>query len=114
MSASDWPPAKSWLCPAGIAADGDLRLTGEAITTAARIQSMARPGEILLDERPSGPLAAGWRPTRGAVVLRGQSTAVELHILRGEAGAGPDPVPCRDAGTARRARPGARRHPRGA
>src|SRR5690242_14665770 len=30
--------------------DGDLRLTGEAITTAARIQSMAPPGEILLDD----------------------------------------------------------------
>ena len=29
---------------------GDLAVTGEAITTAARIQSLARPGEILLDE----------------------------------------------------------------
>jgi adenylate cyclase len=75
---------------AGIAADGDLRLTGEAITTAARIQSMARPGEILLDEATlraaRGRLATD---PRGAVVLRGQSTAVELHILRGEAGMSP-------------------------
>jgi adenylate cyclase len=72
------------------AADGDLRLTGEAITTAARIQSMARPGEILLDEATvraaRGRLATD---PRGAVVLRGQSTAVGLHALRGEAGTGP-------------------------
>lgn len=71
----------------GPAADGDLRLTGEAITTAARIQSMARPGEILLDEatrRAARDRLATER--RGSVVLRGQSTAVELHGLRGETG----------------------------
>jgi class 3 adenylate cyclase len=67
--------------------DGDLRLTGEAITTAARIQSMARPGEILLDDA-TRQAARGRLATerRGEVVLRGQSTAVELHALRGEAG----------------------------
>ena len=73
----------------GPAADGDLRLTGEAITTAARIQSMARPGEILLDDatrRAARDRLATER--RGSVVLRGQSTAVELHGLRGEAGMG--------------------------
>lgn len=72
------------------AVDGDLRLTGEAITTAARIQSLARPGEILLDaatvRAARGRLATD---ARGAVVLRGQSVAVELHALRGEAGVGP-------------------------
>jgi class 3 adenylate cyclase len=72
------------------AADRDLRLTGAAITTAARIQSLARPGEILLDEATlraaRGRLAT---EPRGAVVLRGQSTTVELHALRGEAGVGP-------------------------
>jgi adenylate cyclase len=68
-------------------ADRDLRLTGEAITTAARIQSMARPGEILLDDA-TRQAARGRLATdpRGSVVLRGQSTAVELHGLRGEAG----------------------------
>lgn len=69
--------------------DGDLGLTGEAITTAARIQSLARPGEILLDgtTRASarGRLATA---DRGSVVLRGQSTAVEIHALLGEAGMG--------------------------
>ncbi len=75
---------------ASVAPDRDMRLTGVAITTAARIQSMARPGEILLDEATMraarGRLATD---PRGAVVLRGQSTAVELHGLRGEAGMGP-------------------------
>jgi adenylate cyclase len=69
--------------------DGDLRLTGEAITTAARIQSLARPGEILLD-------GATVRASRerlstepsGRVVLRGQAAAVELHALLDETGLG--------------------------
>ncbi len=69
------------------APDGDLRLTGEAITTAARIQSLARPGEIILDaatrQAARGRLAT---EPRGSVVLRGQSTAVDLYALRGEAG----------------------------
>ena len=56
------------------AATGDLSVTGEAITTAARIQSLARPGEILLDEAT----VRGGRERlvvddRGSVVLRGQS-----------------------------------------
>lgn len=69
--------------------DGDLGLTGEAITTAARIQSLARPGEILLD----GTTRVSARERlatadRGSVVLRGRSTAVEIHALLGEAGMG--------------------------
>ena len=71
-------------------ADGDLGLTGEAITTAARIQSLARPGEILLDaatlQAARGRLAAD---PAGSVVLRGQTTPIELLTLRGEAGMGP-------------------------
>jgi adenylate cyclase len=68
--------------------DGDLGLTGQAITTAARIQSLARPGQILLDEATRR--AARDRlatEAQGSVVLRGQSNAVELHDLRGESGA---------------------------
>jgi adenylate cyclase len=69
--------------------EGDLGLTGEAITTAARIQSLARPGEILLDgatvAAARGRLATD---DRGSVVLRGQSTPVQLNALRGEAGMG--------------------------
>jgi class 3 adenylate cyclase len=68
---------------------GDMGLTGEAITTAARIQSLARPGEILL-EGATLAAARGRLATeeRGSVVLRGQSTPVTLHALRGEAGSG--------------------------
>ena len=74
--------------------DGDLGLTGEAITTAARIQSLARPGEILLDGATLR--AARDRLTTepsGAVVLRGQAQAVELYTLHGGLGSGlGDPV----------------------
>ncbi len=65
----------------------DLALTGSAITTAARIQSLARPGEILLDA--STVAAARGRihtKSRGAVILRGQSHPVALHVLEGDPG----------------------------
>ncbi len=73
----------------GSGSGGDMGLTGEAITTAARIQSLARPGEILL-EGATVAAARGRLATeeRGSVVLRGQSTPVTLHALRGEAGSG--------------------------
>jgi adenylate cyclase len=66
---------------------GDLAVTGEAITTAARIQSLARPGEILLDEAT----VRGGRDRlavehRGSVILRGQSSVIGLYALSGELG----------------------------
>ena len=66
---------------------GDLAITGEAITTAARIQSLAGPGEILLDEAT----VRGGRDRlavddRGSVVLRGQSSVVHVYALTGEVG----------------------------
>jgi adenylate cyclase len=66
---------------------GDLAVTGEAITTAARIQGLARPGEILLDEAT----VRGARDRlvvegRGSVVLRGQSQEVRLFALTGQSG----------------------------
>ena len=67
----------------------DLALTGGAITTAARIQSLARPGEILLDAATVA--AARGRlvvADRGSVVLRGQSEPVSIHALEGELGLG--------------------------
>jgi adenylate cyclase len=69
--------------------EGDLGLTGEAITTAARIQSLARSGEIVMDAATVAA-ARGRLATdhRGSVILRGQSTPIELHSLRGEAGRG--------------------------
>jgi class 3 adenylate cyclase len=73
----------------GPSEDGDLRLTGAAITTAARIQSLARPGEILLDgatlHAARGRLSTA---SSGHVVLRGQAAAVELHALHDETGLG--------------------------
>ncbi len=67
----------------------DLGLTGGAITTAARIQSLARPGEILLDlatvAAARGRLVVA---DRGSVVLRGQSEPVGIRALEGDIGLG--------------------------
>ena len=87
---------------------GDLAVTGEAITTAARIQSLARPGEILLDEAT----VRGGRDRlevddRGSVVLRGQSSVVHLYALTGELGlVWPHGVHATGRRSARRARRG--------
>jgi class 3 adenylate cyclase len=60
----------------------DLALTGSAITTAARIQSIARRGEILLDTATLEAARGRLRVTdRGSVVLRGQSEPVGIHLL---------------------------------
>ena len=78
--ASDRPP---------VPGHTDLALTGAAITTAARIQSLARPGEILIDE--ATVRIARDRllvEDRGSVVLRGQADAVRLFALGGETGLG--------------------------
>ena len=69
---------------------GDLSVTGEAITTAARIQSLAQPGEILLDEAT----VRGGRDRlsvddRGSVILRGQSSSARIYALTGEIGLTP-------------------------
>src|SRR6185312_10322563 len=66
---------------------GDLAVTGEAITTAARIQSLARPGEILLDEATvRGARDRLLVDDHGSVVLRGQSSVVRLFALTGQSG----------------------------
>ena len=106
-SARPSPPSRSGTCSRAWSADGeplevrigiatgevvttardgtggdDLALTGSAITTAARIQSIARRGEILLDtatlEAARGRLRVA---DRGSVVLRGQSEPVGIHLL---------------------------------
>ena len=84
----------------------DLALTGSAITTAARIQSLARPAEILLDSATvraaRGRLVVA---DRGSFVLRGQSEPVRLHALEGEVGLGGYVAPrTRVIGTLRRPR----------
>jgi len=73
--------------PRGVAGALDWSLTGPAVTTAARIQALAGPGEVLLDE-------ATRRASRkelavedlGEQVLRGQTRPVRISRLLGEAG----------------------------
>jgi adenylate cyclase len=73
--------------PRGLPGTDDWSLTGPAVTTAARIQGIARPGEILLD-------ASTIRATRktlriqdtGEHILRGQTRPVRIGRLIGEAG----------------------------
>src|SRR4029078_6205205 len=58
---------------------GDLAVTGEEIQTSARLQSLARPGEILLDEATvRGARDRLLVDDHGSVVLRGQSSVVPL------------------------------------
>jgi class 3 adenylate cyclase len=65
----------------------DWSLTGPAVTTAARIQAMARPGEILLDE---ATLLATRKALQvediGPQLLRGQIQPIRIARLLGEAG----------------------------
>jgi hypothetical protein len=73
--------------PRGVSGALDWSLTGPAVTTAARIQGLAKPGEILLDE-------ATRRASRkelavedlGEQILRGQTRPVRIVRLLGEAG----------------------------
>jgi class 3 adenylate cyclase len=63
----------------------DLAVTGDTVTTAMRLQELAEPGEILLDD-------ATLRAARnrldadfvGERILRGRADAVRVHRLRGE------------------------------
>ena len=75
--------------PRGVPGALDWSLTGPAVTTAARIQGVAQPGEILLDE-------ATRRASRkelsvddlGEQVLRGQTRPVRIVRLLGDTGDG--------------------------
>jgi adenylate cyclase len=73
--------------PRGDNGGGDWSLTGPAVTTAARIQGIANPGEILLDEVT---LRAARRDfdveDRGLQLLRGQSRPIRVVRLLGVAG----------------------------
>jgi class 3 adenylate cyclase len=65
----------------------DWSLTGPAVTTAARIQGVAEPGEILLDE---ATIRAARKELAiedlGERVLRGQTRPIRIGRLLGEAG----------------------------
>ena len=65
----------------------DSRLTGPAIVTAARIQSLARKGEILVDEATVHAARNRIGVTdRGTVILRGHATAVHVYAVERESG----------------------------
>jgi adenylate cyclase len=62
-------------------------LTGPAVTTAARIQAIAQPGEILLDEATLRAARKGLAvEDRGPQLLRGQLRPIRVARLLGEAG----------------------------
>jgi len=73
--------------PRGAPGSLDWSLTGPAVTTAARIQALAQPGEILLDEATLRAARKGLEvEDRGPQILRGQSRPVRIARLLGEAG----------------------------
>ena len=87
--------------------EGDWSLTGPAVTTAARIQAIAGPGEILLDEATLHASRKGLEvEDRGPHLLRGQSRPIRVARLLGEAGFQPwrppvGPIVGREAARAR-------------
>jgi class 3 adenylate cyclase len=73
--------------PRGMSDALDWSLTGPAVTTAARIQGDAAPGEILLDEATRRAARKGLTvEDLGERVLRGQRRPVRISRLLGEAG----------------------------
>lgn len=66
---------------------GDWSLTGPAVTTAARIQTIAQPGEILLDEATLRAARKAFEiEDRGPQLLRGQTKPIRVARLIGQAG----------------------------
>jgi class 3 adenylate cyclase len=64
----------------------DWSLTGPAVTTAARIQAIARPNEILLDEATVQAARKGLEvEDEGLQLLRGQTRPIRVFRLLGEA-----------------------------
>lgn len=73
--------------PRGVPGALDWSMTGPAVTTAARIQGEAAPGEILLDEATRRATRKGLAlEDLGERVLRGQRRPVRLARLLGESG----------------------------
>ena len=73
---------------AGLRADEpqDWSLTGPAVTTAARIQAIARPNEVLLDEATVHAARKGLDvEDQGMQLLRGQIRPIRVYRLLGEA-----------------------------
>ncbi|HET7472459.1 MAG TPA: adenylate/guanylate cyclase domain-containing protein [Candidatus Limnocylindrales bacterium] len=72
--------------PRGVAGTTDWSLTGPAVTTAARLQGVAQPGEILVDDATIRAARKGLTiEDLGERVLRGQTRPVRIGRLIGEA-----------------------------
>lgn len=73
--------------PREVPGEADWSLTGPAVTTAARIQGEAEPGEILLDEATRRAARKGLAvEDLGERVLRGQRHPIRIARLLGDAG----------------------------
>jgi class 3 adenylate cyclase len=73
--------------PRGVSGPLDWALTGPAVTTAARIQGLAKPGEILLDEATRRAARKELAVEElGEQVLRGQTRPIRISRLLGDAG----------------------------
>jgi adenylate cyclase len=65
----------------------DVSLTGPAVVIAARIQGLAGPGEILIDETTlRGSRGRLLADERGSRTLRGNPGAISVYALRGDLG----------------------------
>jgi adenylate cyclase len=72
--------------PRGVSGAPDWSRTGPAVTTASRIQGIAEPGEILLDEATVRAARKGLRiEDLGERLLRGQTRPIRIGRLLGEA-----------------------------
>jgi class 3 adenylate cyclase len=72
--------------PRGVAGATDWSLTGPAVTTAARLQGVAQPGEILVDDATIRAARKGLTiEDLGERMLRGQTRPVRIGRLMGEA-----------------------------
>ena len=73
--------------PREVPGSQDWSLTGPAVTTAARIQGVAEPGDILLDEATIRAARKGLAvEDLGERLLRGQTRPIRIGRLLGEAG----------------------------
>lgn len=72
---------------------GDAMVTGDAVNAAARLQSMAEPGEVLASERTASAVRGFRLEARGPLELRGKQKRVRAFRVLGEIEEGQRGVP---------------------
>jgi class 3 adenylate cyclase/tetratricopeptide (TPR) repeat protein len=65
---------------------GDAMATGDAVNVAARLQTSAEPGEVLVSERTARAARGFAFAARGALDLRGRREPVRAYLLTGRVG----------------------------